>query len=77
MLPVEEMRHVLTRIGDPLNQEEVNNFLNILDVHGDGFVRLDEVAKLFIPQTHKDVYAKSVGGEEAGAERSNMSYGAP
>ena len=49
MLPVEEMRHVLTRIGDPLNQEEVNNFLNILDVHGDGFVRLDEVAKLFIP----------------------------
>lgn len=32
MLPVDEMRHVLTRIGDPLSQEEITNFLNILDV---------------------------------------------
>lgn len=32
LLPVDEMRHVLTRIGDPLSQEEITNFLNILDV---------------------------------------------
>lgn len=31
MLPVNEMRHVFTRIGDCLTQEEITNFLNILD----------------------------------------------
>lgn len=67
------MRHVLTRIGDPLSQEEVANFLSILDIHGDGYIRMNEVVNLFLPQTHKDVYAKSVGGGDA----SNMSYGAP
>jgi calmodulin len=30
LLPVDEMRHVLTRIGDPMSQEEITNFLNIL-----------------------------------------------
>ena len=69
MLPIEEMRHVLTRIGDPLTQEEVTNFLNILDVHGDGFVRFDNLMDLLIPQTSKDLYAKTVGGE--GIERSH------
>jgi hypothetical protein len=34
---------------------------------------MNEVVNLFLPQTHKDVYAKSVGGGDA----SNMSYGAP
>jgi calmodulin len=75
MLPVDEMRHVLTRIGDPLSQEEITNFLNILDIHGDGFVRMNELMTLLMPQTNKDLYAKTVGGE--GIERSHMSYGAP
>lgn len=44
-----EMKHVLTRIGDPLTQEEVTNFLNILDIHGDGYIRMPEVTKLFHP----------------------------
>jgi hypothetical protein len=26
---------------------------------------MPEVTKLFLPQTHKDVYAKSVGGADA------------
>lgn len=39
MLPIEEMRHVFTRIGDPLSQEEITNFISILD-KGDGFIRL-------------------------------------
>ena len=74
LLPVNEMRHVLTRIGDPLTQEEATNFLNILDQHGDGYVRMNEIINLFLPQTHKDVYAKSVDGNP-GNDRSNMSYG--
>ncbi len=48
-LPVEEMRHVLTRIGDPLSQEEITNFLNILDVHGDNYVRMNHLMELLLP----------------------------
>ena len=75
LLPVDEMRHVLTRIGDPLSQEEITNFLNILDVYGDNNVRMGDLMQLLMPQTNKDIYAKTVGGE--GVERSQMSYGAP
>ena len=75
LLSVEELRHVMTRIGDTLSQEELTNFLNILDTHGDGKVRMHELMALLTPQTNKDIYAKSVGGE--GVERSHMSYGAP
>lgn len=74
-LPVDEMRHVLTRIGDTLSQEEVSNFLNILDVHGNGYVRMNELMNVLIPQTNKDLNAKTVGGD--GIERSHVSYGAP
>jgi calmodulin len=49
LLSVLEMKHVLTRIGDPLTQEEVTNFLNILDIHGDGYIRMPEVTMLFLP----------------------------
>ena len=49
LLPIDEMRHVLTRIGDPLSQEEITNFLNILDVHGDGFVRQHDLMSLLVP----------------------------
>ena len=75
MLPIDEMRHVLTRIGDPLSHEEITNYLNILDIHGDGYIRLGELEGLLMPQTNKDLYAKTVGGD--GIERSHMSYGAP
>jgi hypothetical protein len=36
---------------------------------------MHEINALFLPQTHKDVYAKSVDGNPSGNERSNMSYG--
>lgn len=49
LLPIEEMRHVLTRIGDPLSEEEIANFINILDVHGDPYVRFDNLMDLLIP----------------------------
>jgi hypothetical protein len=35
---------------------------------------MNEITNLFLPQTHKDVYAKSVDGNP-GNDRSNMSYG--
>eukprot|EP00350_Pseudokeronopsis_sp_OXSARD2_P013376 CAMPEP_0170547044 /NCGR_PEP_ID=MMETSP0211-20121228/5400_1 /TAXON_ID=311385 /ORGANISM="Pseudokeronopsis sp., Strain OXSARD2" /LENGTH=229 /DNA_ID=CAMNT_0010851831 /DNA_START=20 /DNA_END=706 /DNA_ORIENTATION=- len=76
LLSASEMGHVLTRIGDTLSQEEVTNFINILDVYGDGHIRMEELTSLLLPQTNKDVYSRAVGGQE-GIERSQMSYGAP
>lgn len=49
LMPVEEIQHVLTRIGDPLSQEEMTNFLSILDVHGDQFIRMEDLVSLLIP----------------------------
>jgi len=49
MLPVDEMRHVLNRIGDCISQEEITNFLNILDVYGDGYCRMDDLMNLLMP----------------------------
>jgi calmodulin len=46
LMPVEEMRHVLTRIGDPLSLEEITNFINILDTYGDNYCRMDDLVGL-------------------------------
>jgi len=64
LLPIQEMRHVFTRIGDQLTQEEVDNFVAGLDNYKDGFIRIQDVVNMFLPQTHKDVYAKSVGDDK-------------
>ncbi len=37
---------------------------------------MEELVALLMPQTNKDIYAKTVLGGE-GIERSQMSYGAP
>jgi calmodulin len=49
MLPIEEMRHVFTRIGDSLTQEEVTNFITMLDHNSDGFIRIQDVVNMFLP----------------------------
>jgi Ca2+-binding EF-hand superfamily protein len=43
------MKFVMTRIGDSLTPEEATNFFNILDSHGDGYVRMDELTDLLMP----------------------------
>ena len=48
-LDIEEMRHVLTRIGDVLSPEEAANFLGLIDKYGDGFARLDDLTQLMVP----------------------------
>ena len=48
-LDIEEMKHVLTRIGDTLSPEEVINFTNVLDTHGDGLARMQDVVALLMP----------------------------
>ena len=49
MLDIDEMKHVLTRIGDTLSPEEVINFTNVLDTHGDGFARMHYVVGMLMP----------------------------
>jgi len=57
MLSIDEMKYVMTRIGDSLTPEEATNFFNILESHGDGYARMDELVELLLPQTNKQPYA--------------------
>ena len=43
MLDLEEMRHVLQRIGDTLTPEEVANWIGMIDNYGDGFARMNDL----------------------------------
>ena len=43
------MKHVFTRIGDTLSPEEVINFTNVLDTHGDGYARMNDVLAVLTP----------------------------
>lgn len=52
LLDIDEMKHVLTRVGDVLSPEEVSNFFVMLDKHGDRNARLEDLMKLLGPQTN-------------------------
>jgi len=67
------MKHVLTRVGDILSPEEVNNFFVMLDKHGDRHARLTELMDLLGPQTPKDLYSKRVKVNNI-TDRSQMQY---
>lgn len=49
LLSIDEMRHVLSRIGDTLTPEETANFIGMLDNFGDGFARMDDLIQLMVP----------------------------
>ena len=53
------MKHVLSRVGDPLSEEDLDNFLTPLD-NGTGFIHMEDMIAVLGPQTTKDLYAKSV-----------------
>eukprot|EP00826_Nyctotherus_ovalis_P029028 TRINITY_DN22892_c0_g1_i1.p1 TRINITY_DN22892_c0_g1~~TRINITY_DN22892_c0_g1_i1.p1 ORF type:complete len:136 (-),score=42.28 TRINITY_DN22892_c0_g1_i1:108-515(-) len=46
VISAKELTHVLSRIGDCLNEEEVNGLISALNTHNDGFIRMDELVKL-------------------------------
>ena len=58
-MSLNELKHVLTRIGDPIADEEVEQFFALID-NGSGYVSMDEVTRLLMPQTTKDLYSKAV-----------------
>jgi calmodulin len=47
MLSSEEMKHVLTRIGDTLTPDEMNNFLGMIDYAGEGVVNMADLLSMF------------------------------
>lgn len=49
MLDLEEMKHVLQRIGEVLSPEESANFISMIDNYGDGFARMNDLTNLLIP----------------------------
>ena len=53
MLRIAELRHVMTKIGDPMNREDMDAFIESVDRHGDGYVRLEDLIDMFEPQTDR------------------------
>ena len=51
MLNLDEMRHVLSRVGDVLTPEETANFVGMIDNFGDGFARMNELVQLMLPDS--------------------------
>ena len=54
-LSLDEMRHVLSKVGDTLTPEEAGNFLAALDTYGDGKGRMHELLKIIIPAEQQAV----------------------
>ena len=38
MINIEELKHVITWIGDKMNKEEIDKFISLVDVNWNGFV---------------------------------------
>ena len=55
MLDLEEMRHVLTRVGDTMTPEETANFFSMVDNFGDGYARMDQLMELVIPKQQQAI----------------------
>jgi Ca2+-binding EF-hand superfamily protein len=47
-MDIKEMKHILQRIGDPLTEEEIEQFFQLLD-NGSGHISMDELVKLLEP----------------------------
>ena len=58
-LNINEMKHVMARLGDHIPEEELNSFFSLLE-NGSQYVSIEEVVKMLAPQTSKDLYSKDV-----------------
>lgn len=61
-LAIEEMKHVLSRIGDALTPEEAANFIGMIDNYGDGFARTDDLIQLMLPEATQAANRQLNGG---------------
>mmetsp|Transcript_16519 Transcript_16519/g.28061 ORF Transcript_16519/g.28061 Transcript_16519/m.28061 type:complete len:170 (-) Transcript_16519:52-561(-) len=56
-LSIQEMKHVMSRIGDPVPGEELDEFFKFLD-NGSGYCSLQDLVELLSPQTSKQLMTK-------------------
>ena len=42
----EDLKHVMTNIGEPLNENEIESFLAFVDEDGDGLINYQELVKV-------------------------------
>ena len=49
MINLEEMQHVLSRVGDTLSPDEMANFIGMIDNYGDGYARMNDLVNVVIP----------------------------
>ena len=53
------MKHIMERIGDPLKDSEMAQFMELID-NGSDFASMDDIVRLLMPQTTKDLYSKTI-----------------
>ena len=58
-LNMNEMKHILSRIGDKCTDEELHSFFSMFD-SGSGYCKMNEISKMLQPQTVKDLYSKDI-----------------
>lgn len=61
-LSLDEMKHVLSRIGDSLTPEESANFVGMIDNYGDGFARIEDLIQLMVPESAQAANRQLNGG---------------
>jgi hypothetical protein len=59
MLSSGELAFILKRVGDTLNEQEMTNFIKLLD-NGDGQIRMRDLVSMFERQTVGDMLTKQM-----------------
>ena len=49
LINLEEMQHVLSRVGDTLSPDEMANFIGMIDNYGDGYARMNDLVRVVVP----------------------------
>jgi Ca2+-binding EF-hand superfamily protein len=47
MINIEELKHVMKRIGDVMSKEEIEAFLSTVKVNRDGFMGMETLVEMF------------------------------
>lgn len=56
VISAKELSHVLSKIGDALNEEEINGLMSALNTHKDGYIKMDELVRLLSMNSNELIY---------------------
>ena len=46
-------------MGDPMTEADLDDFLSLVD-NGSGYCSMEDIMRLLVPQTTKDLYSKTI-----------------